>query len=472
MTINPGNVQDLIQKVKKQIEEEQDLSPALKSSLEMLLVVVTLLAQRLGLNSKNSSTPPSVDPNREKEAKAKSAQKQGGQKGHKGYTLRPVEDPDIIRKIPLDKNTLPEGQYRDGGCEKRQIVDIDISAIVTEYQAQILINERGKRFVAPFPEGVTRPAQYGPGVKANSVYMSMFQLIPYNRVEDNFFEQMGIPISAGSIFNFNQEAYDLLGSFEQWLCNKLVLSDLIHADETGINIGGKRVWLHNASNSWYTFFYPHPKRGGEAMDAMGVLPSFQGTLCHDHWKPYFNYGKDHALCNAHHLRELEWAWEKEGQQWALDLSKLLKEMNKAAEEAGGCLDPPEAEEFRQRYRNLIQDAEKECPPPDIEKRKGKRGRIPRSKSRNLLERLRDHESEVLRFMTDKRVPFSNNLAENDVRMTKVQQKISGCFRSWQGAEMFCRIRSYISTCRKHGVSATVALRLLFEGKLPEFVDIE
>ena len=472
MTINPGNVQDLIQKVKKQIEEEQDLSPALKSSLEMLLVVVTLLAQRLGLNSKNSSTPPSVDPNREKEAKAKSAQKQGGQKGHKGYTLRPVEDPDIIRKIPLDKNTLPEGQYRDGGCEKRQIVDIDISAIVTEYQAQILINERGKRFVAPFPEGVTRPAQYGPGVKANSVYMSMFQLIPYNRVEDNFFEQMGIPISAGSIFNFNQEAYDLLGSFEQWLCSKLVLSDLIHADETGINIGGKRVWLHNASNSWYTFFYPHPKRGGEAMDAMGVLPSFQGTLCHDHWKPYFNYGKDHALCNAHHLRELEWAWEKEGQQWALDLSKLLKEMNKAAEEAGGCLDPPEAEEFRQRYRNLIQDAEKECPPPDIEKRKGKRGRIPRSKSRNLLERLRDHESEVLRFMTDKRVPFSNNLAENDVRMTKVQQKISGCFRSWQGAEMFCRIRSYISTCRKHGVSATVALRLLFEGKLPEFVDIE
>lgn len=472
MTINPSNVQDLIQKVKKQIEEEQDLSPALKSSLEMLLVVVTLLAQRLGLNSKNSSTPPAVDPNREKEAKAKSAQKQGGQKGHKGYTLRPVEDPDIVRKIPLDRNTLPEGQYRDGGCEKRQIVDIDISAIVTEYQAQVLINERGKRFVAPFPEGVTRPAQYGPGVKANSVYMSMFQLIPYNRVEDNFLEQMGIPISAGSIFNFNQEAYDLLGSFEQWLCSKLALSDLIHADETGINIGGKRVWLHNASNPWYTFFYPHHKRGGEAMDAMGVLPSFQGTLCHDHWKPYFNYGKDHALCNAHHLRELEWAWEKEGQQWASDLSKLLKEMNKATEEVGGCLDPPEAEEFRQRYRDLLQEAEKECPPPDIEKRKGKRGRIPRSKSRNLLERLRDHEPEVLRFMTDKRVPFSNNLAENDVRMTKVQQKISGCFRSWQGAEMFCRIRSYISTCRKHDVSATVALRLLFEGKLPEFVDIE
>ena len=471
MTLDSDNVQDLIKKVQKQIEEEKDLSPALKSSLEMLLLVVTMLAQRLGLNSKNSSTPPSADPNREKETKAKRTQKPGGQKGHKGYNLQPVENPDIIHEIPLDRNTLPEGQYRDGGHEKRQIVDIDISAIVTEYQAQVLINERGKRFVAPFPEGITRPAQYGPGVKANSVYMSMFQLIPYNRVEDNFLEQMGIPISAGSIFNFNQEAYELLGSFEQWLRNKLVLSELIHADETGINIGGKRVWLHNASNSWYTFFYPHHKRGSEAMDAMGVLPAFQGTLCHDHWKPYFYYGKDHALCNAHHIRELKWAWEKEGHQWASDLIELLKEMNKATEEAGGCLDPPEAEEFRQRYRNLIQEAEEECPPPDPKKHKGKRGRTPRSKSRNLLERLRDHESETLRFMTDKRVPFSNNLAENDVRMTKVQQKISGCFRSWQGAEIFCRVRSYISTCRKHGVSATVALRLLFEGKFPEFVDM-
>mgnify|MGYP001025910939 FL=1 len=471
MTIDTNNVQDLIQKVKEQIEQEKDLSPALKSSIEVLLLVVTMLAKRLGLNSKNSSTPPSADPNRKKNPKPKGTQKPGGQKGHKGNNLQPVENPDIVQKIPLDRNTLPEGQYRDGGYERRQIVDLDISAIVTEYQAEVLINDQGKRFVAPFPEGVSRPAQYGPGVKANSVYMSMFQLIPYNRVEDHFLEQMGMPISGGSIFNFNQEAYELLGSFEQWLCNRLIFSDVIHADETGINIGGKRVWLHNASNSWYTFFYPHHKRGHEAMDAMGILPCFQGILCHDHWKPYYHYNVDHALCNAHHLRELEWAWEKDNQHWASEFIELLKEINKATEAAGGCLDPPEAEHFRQLYRNLIQDAEKECPPPDPDKRKGKRGRIPRSKSRNLLERLRDYEFDVLRFMIDKRVPFSNNQAENDVRMTKVQQKISGCFRSWQGAEMFCRIRSYISTCRKHGVSATVALRLLFEGKLPEFMDL-
>lgn len=471
MTPDIKNIRGLIEKVNQQIAEEEDLSPALKASLEMMIVVITLLAQKLGLDSTNSSTPPSADPNRNKEPSSKSARKPGGQKGHEGYNLKPVDNPDIIEEIPLDEGILPEGEYQDGGYEKRQVFDIDISAVVTEYRAQVLVNEKGRRFVAPFPEGVSRPTQYGSGVKTNSVYMSMFQLIPYNRVADHFMEQMGIPLSAGSIFNFNQEAYERLGDFEQWLQKKLIGSDLVHADETGINIGGKRVWLHNASNDKYTFFYPHHKRGREAMDAMGVLPFFQGILCHDHWKPYYHYGGDHALCNAHHLRELEWAWEKDNQYWASEFIELLKEIKKATDVAGGCLDPPEAEHFRQRYRDLIQDAEKECPPPDPGKRKGKRGRIPRSKSRNLLERLRDCESDVLRFMIDKRVPFSNNQAENDVRMTKVQQKISGCFRSWQGAEMFCRIRSYISTCRKHGVSATVALRLLFEGKIPEFMDL-
>jgi transposase len=164
--------------------------------------------------------------------------------------------------------------------------------------------------------------------------------------------------------------------------------------------------------------------------------------------------------------------EKEGQQWAKRMQDLLLEINKAVDAAGGMLDPPEAEVFKNRYRTLLKDADIECPPPDETKKKGKRGRIARSKSRNLLERLRDFEDDVLRFMTVKEVPFSNNLAENDVRMTKVQQKISGCFRSHTGAEIFCRIRSYLSTCRKHGVSASEALRLLFTDRLPDFVESE
>jgi len=207
------------------------------------------------------------------------------------------------------------------------------------------------------------------------------------------------------------------------------------------------------------------------MDEMGILPKFQGTICHDHWKPYFHYGGLHALCNAHHLRELERAVEQDNQQWAAQMIVLLKEMNKATHEAGGRLEAAESEHFRKCYRDLLREAEVECPAPD-EKVKKKKGKTARSKARNLLERLRDYENETLRFMVDYNVPFSNNQAENDLRMTKVQQKISGCFRSMEGAKIFCRIRSYLSTCRKQGVTASEALRLLFQGKWPDFMNFK
>jgi transposase len=364
---------------------------------------------------------------------------------------------------------LPAGHYREVGYEARQVIDLDIARVVTEYRAQILQDSQGNRYVAPFPAGVTRPAQYGQGVKINSVYMSQYQLIPYNRIVDHFVEQLRIPVSAGSIYNFNQEAYERLGDFDQWVRKKLASSSLIHADETGINIGGKRNWLHSASNTEFTFFHPHGKRGSEALDEIGILPAFAGILCHDHWKPYYQYGGFHALCNAHHLRELERAWEQDQQQWARQMTLLLKEINKATLDAGGHLGAFDAGIYRRRYRALLEEAEKECPAPDESQRNGRRGRLARSKARNLLERLRDFEVDVLRFMVEDEVPFSNNLAENDLRMTKVQQKISGCFRSRDGAMMFCRIRSYLSTCRKQGVSASEALRLLFEGKSPQFM---
>jgi transposase len=473
MTINNIDIHELIANAKEQMAQEEHLSPAFRATFEILLTVIGLLAARFGLNSKNSSTPPSADPNRKKKSRGKPGRKPGGQHGHKGSTLSPVDEPDHIETITVDQSTLPEGNYREAGYERRKVFDIDISRVVTEYRAQVLLDEKGRRFVAPFPEKVTRPAQYGDGVKTHVVYMSMHQLIPYNRIEEHFECQFGIPISQGSIFNFNREAYERLQDFEFWVREMLIRSGVLHVDETGINIGSDRQWLHTASSLEYTLFFPHQKRGQIAMDEMGVLPSFQGTLCHDHWKPYYTYGAHHALCNAHHLRELERAWEKDNQQWTPKMSELLKEINKATHDAGGALAPPEAEGFRVRYRKLLQEAEIECPPPEPPADgKKKRGRLARSKPRNLLERLRDFEQDVLRFMVDKDVPFSNNLAENDIRMTKVQQKISGCFRSMLGAKMFCRIRSYLSTSRKHGVSATVALTLLFQGKLPAFVNLD
>jgi transposase len=469
MTINNIDVKATIERVKGLLAAEKDLSPALAASLEVLLLLVSLLVDRLGLNSKNSSKPPSTDPNRAKEPKNKSDRKPGGQIGRRGTTLLQVDDPDEVEVLKIDRTTLPKGQYRDVGYEARQVIDLDISKVVTEYQAQILEDQNGKRYVAPFPDGITRPVQYGIGVKVNSVYMSQQQLIPYNRIEDHFLDQMQIPVSAGSIFNFNQEAYERLLHFDQWVRNKLALSSLLHVDETGININGKRVWLHNASNDKFTCFHPHGKRGGEALNDMGILPFFQGILCHDHWKPYYAYDVTHALCNAHHLRELERAWEQDKQQWAQQMMLLLKEINKATHEAGGCLDALLSQQYRKRYRDLLEEAERECPAPDESERKGKRGKLARSKARNLLERLRNFEGDVLRFMDEMEVPFSNNQAENDLRMTKVQQKISGCFRSEEGAKIFCRIRSYLSTCRKQGLTASEALRLLFAGKWPPFM---
>ncbi|MDA3917166.1 MAG: IS66 family transposase [Deltaproteobacteria bacterium] len=470
MKLETIDIDKTIESTRKSLDEDPNVSPALKSSMELLMVLITLLLNRLGLNSSNSSKPPSSDPNRNKKKKKPGKKRPGGQKGHNGTTLKKVTNPDVIKEIPVDKSNLPKGEYKDIGYESRQVIDIDISRLVTEYRAQVLEDSNGKQYTAPFPNNVGRPVQYGDSVKVHAVYMSQYQLIPYNRIEENFQDQVGIPISSGSIYNFNKDVYERLEIFEEVVKSKLIESGLCHADETGININGKRRWLHCVSNNLWTYYLPHEKRGFDAMETMDVLPDFTGVLCHDHWKPYFKLKCLHALCNAHHLRELERAWEQDKQEWANDIRKLLLQINKEVEDAGGDLNEADSIKYRQQYRNLLEKGQKECPPPDKSQRKGKRGRLKRSKSRNLLERLVGYENETLRFMDDKKVPFSNNLGENDIRMTKVQQKISGCFRSMRGAQFFCRIRSYLSTCKKHNVRASEALHLLFEDKLPEFLN--
>lgn len=473
MKIENIDVDKAVDHVRELLKKEQDLSPALSGALEVLLLLVSVLLGRVTLNSQNSSKPPSSDQNREKRKKEGSGNKPGGQKGRTGKNLKPVDDPDQIKVIAVDQSTLPPGEYVVVGFEKRQVVDIDVSRTVTEYQAQVLRNEKGCQFTASFPEGIDRPIQYGASVKAHAVYLSQFQLIPYDRIRDYFDEQLQMPVSSGSLFNFNQAAYEGLNAFDGWIRKTLTEEELLHADETGVNIGGKRHWIHCHSSDHLTYLYPHAKRGTEAMDEVGVLSQYKGVLCHDHWKPYYRYDCAHALCNAHHLRELERAWEQDKQKWAQQMKQLLLDMNVAVDEAGGALSCDQAKLWRARYRALLEEAEIECPPPDESQRKERqRGRLKRSKSRNLLERLLNFELDVLRFLENKAIPFTNNQGERDLRMTKVQQKISGCFRSMDGAKIFCRVRSYISTCRKQRVSATDALTLLFEGKMPEFIQIQ
>ena len=471
-TIGKINVTDALKKVEVLLRQDKSISANVRAMMDLLVVVIHLLLGKLGLHSANSSIPPSKDPNRKRGSKRKAKgkkRKPGGQNGHEGSSLSWQENPDHIETIEVDRRTIPSGQYRRVDFESRQVIDIEISKVVTEYRAEILEDSHGNQFVAEFPSGVTRSVQYGNRLKAQAVYMSQQQLVPYERTRDYFADQCGIPISAGSLFNFNKEAFGLLETFESIVRRQLIVQPLLHADETGINVNGACLWLHCASNELWTLFFPHANRGGEAMKAMGVLPHFGGTLCHDHWRPYFQFNCLHSLCNAHHLRELQRAWEQDGQRWAKKMQDLLLEINEATEKAGGCLSEKAAQKFRGRYRQVLTRGDSECPPPNLKGHATKRGRIPKTKSRNLLERLRAFETQTLRFMTDKLVPFTNNQGENDIRMTKVQQKISGCFRSFEGAQIFCRVRSYLSTCRKHNLPPTVALQMLFSGRLPDFI---
>jgi transposase len=454
-----------IDAAKTLIDHDESVSPAVKDVFNGLIDAITILTNELGLNSSNSSKPPSTDlfPTKKPKFSPGKKRKPGGQKGHKGAHLQQVDKPDSIETIRLDRQTLPPGKYKHVGFEKRQVFDIEVSFSVTEYQAEILKNKAGEEFVADFPDGVTERAQYGAGVKSTSVYLSQYQLIPQARVQDALQTQYGLSISKGSVNNFNIFAAKQLQSlgFENWIRGRLMNSSVLHADETGIDVNAKRFWLHCLCNESLTLFHADEKRGKEAMDRMGVLPDFKGKLIHDHWKPYFQYICSHVLCNAHHLRELQRAHEQDNQKWALKMIQFLVQVNETVTEAGGELPDKRVLELRKKYRKILRKAEKECP-ENLKQRA-------QSKSRNLLERLLAFEEETLMFMEDSEVPFTNNQGERDIRMTKVQQKISGCFRTMRGARDFCLIRSYLSTCRKNGVHPMEALRILFAGKLPDFM---
>ena len=403
----------MIENAQKQISNEKNLSPEIKALFDLLVGVIQILAgKRLVKNSRNSNIPPSMDPNREKKSNAKDDRKPGGQAGHIGCTLQQVSNPDTIIEIKVDRDSLPVGHHwKNSGYERRQIFDLKIIKQVTEYRAEIVENEKGDRVTAEFPAGLVQKAQYGNGVKAHSVYMSVQQLIPCERVSEHFASQLGLPVSAGTVHNFKKEAYNLLEPYERWVKGQIRNSKIIHTDETGIVVDGKLVWLHVACNGQYTLYYPHGKRGKEAMDEGGVLSGKGGVLIHDHWKPYFNYDtKEHGLCNAHYLRELVAASE-EGQKWSQRMAELLTQTNTQTNEAGGKLDEQEQQRVRKKYRRILASAEKENP-ISVERGEQKRGRIAQGKTRNLVERMIKHADDILRFMTDTDVPFTNNQAKS------------------------------------------------------------
>jgi transposase len=461
------NISESLRAAKELLAEDRSLSTSARAIFSLLVTIVELLLSKFGANSKNSSIPPSQDPNGVKKKLSSTGKKPGGQVGRIGKTLSQVDNPDEIVEIKIDPKTLPAGiNFKELPSEKRQVFDVRLSVFVTEYRVQVLKDSQGRIYKADCP--VQGTVQYGASVRGLSCYLSNFQLVPVERITDFFEHQVGLPLSAGTVVNINMEAAQALQNFLFLAKKELLAEPVLHADETGLNVGGKGAWLHGATSLLWSLFTVSDKRGTSAMDAIGILPHFKGVLVHDHWASYFKYDCTHAMCSAHLIRELTRVVEESNHSWASAMIAHLYAMKREVEAAQDRKLPAErVEELTQIFDTIIATGEKECPLV-VSSLKPKRGRVKQSRARNLLDRFREKKSATLRFMTHGDAPFTNNLAERDIRMTKVHQKISGCYKTLDTANAACLIRSFISTCQKQGISISLALNDLFEGKLPNF----
>ena len=448
----------------------RDLFKGFELQIAVFEARIRELESRINTNSRNSGKPPSSDgPARTKSQRKKSGKKSGAQKGHPGHTLEMTSKPDKVEmhRVTQCQHCGASLPGRTESFERRQVVDTPpLKLEVTEHQAeQKTCPVCGVCNKASFPEGVNRPVQYGPLIKAMAVYMNQYQLIPYDRVEELFKDLFGQPFSEGSLFTANKICCEALEGAEQEIKRQLLSSPVINCDETGARVEGKTQWLHTVSTPKLTCYSIHKKRGSEAMGEMGILPFYTGIAKHDFWKAYFKYIRcAHSLCNDHHLRELTWVVDNENQTWAGQMKDLLLDalaaVNEAKDNSKTRLELEQLVDFESRCSRLIALGYEENPCFEVwnPELKCKRGRPKKTKARNLLERLDKHRTETLNFMYDFRIPFGNNQAERDIRMTKVQQKISGGFRSLQGAKIFCRIRGYISTVKKNSIPVLGAIR--------------
>lgn len=453
------------------VAEQAELVAKLTAENVKLAAEIVELRARLGMNSRNSSKPPSTDGYDKpapKSRRRRSGNRPGKQPGDPGCHLAQRLDPDAVRVhtpavCERCGNDLSAAEVT--GTVRRQVFDLPpVALLCTEHQAQRRRCDCGAQTSGVFPPDATAPACYGPALRAYVCYLATRQHIPVARVAELLRDAYAAPVSTGTIVAIVQEGAAMLEQFLTQVTGLLRRSGVVHADETGLRVEALLRWVHSVSTTELTLYHLDHKRGTTAMDAMGVLEHLHGVLVHDGWTPYRSYDNvTHALCNAHHLRELQAVAETTGQDWATETIELLCHtwalVLDAKQQQHNTLDPDTLDTIRTRYRAIITAGHAANPSPTPT---GKRGRPKRSKAGNLLLRLDTHTNDVLRFATDFTVPFDNNIAERDIRMVKIAQKISGGFRSHEGATAFLAFRSYLSTAGKQGVNRLDALQRLFQ----------